>query len=210
MSLPLHLPVATTSALLCRSIAMAARPAASQPALREGVAATLATRTTRATIMNTKNIGMLDMLDMLGMMMGMLPAKEAMSKVHTTNTDGKSTHDAHEDDSETCGAPLDAGACFCSNLLDFVSLHDSICIEHSCRATEDAPRPRTRTPARSHTPRSAAPLCCPFRHHLPVAQRVNACSSRAVDRGSRGHVRSGQREAMLHKRYHHICPRGPV
>ena len=58
MSLPLHLPVATASALLCRSIAMAARPAASQPALREGVAATLATRTTRATIMNTKNIGM--------------------------------------------------------------------------------------------------------------------------------------------------------
>ena len=132
MSLPLHLPVATTSALLCRSIAMAARPAASQPALREGVAATLATRTTRATIMNTKNIGMLDMLHMLGMMMGMLPAKEAMSKVHTTNTDGKSTHDAHEDDSETCGAPLDAGACFCSNLLDFVSLHVSNCIKHSC------------------------------------------------------------------------------
>ena len=64
--------------------------------------------------------------------MGMLSAKEAMSKVHTTITDGKSTHDAHEDDSETCGAPLDAGACFCSNLLDFVSLHVSNCIKHSC------------------------------------------------------------------------------
>ena len=101
---------------------MAARPAASRPVLREGVATTLATRTTRATIMITKNIGMLDMLHMLGMMMGMLPAKEAMNKVHTTNTDGKSTHDAHEDDSETCGAPLDAGACFCSNLLDFCQL----------------------------------------------------------------------------------------
>ena len=111
---------------------MAARPAASRPVLREGVATTLATRTTRATIMVTKNIGMLDMLHMLGMMMGMLPAKEARSKVHPTNTDDKSTHDAHEDDSETCGAPLDAGACFCSNLLDFVSLHVSNCIKHSC------------------------------------------------------------------------------
>ena len=121
-------------------------------ALREGVAATLATRSTRATTMLTKTMDRLSMLHMLSMLMGMLPAKEAMGMLHTTNTDGKSTHDAHEDDSETCGAPLDAGACFCSNLLDFVSLHDSIYIEHSCRDTEDAPCPRTRTPARSHTP----------------------------------------------------------
>ena len=125
---------------------MAARPAASRPVLREGVATTLATRTTRATIMVTKNIGMLDMLHMLGMMMGMLPAKEAMSKVHTTITDGKSTHDAHEDDSETCGAPLDAGACFCSNLLDFVNLH-----KRSSRDSRRASPSHAHPCARAHT-----------------------------------------------------------
>ena len=123
-----------------------ARPAASWPALREGVAATLATRSTRATTMLTKTMDRLSMLHMLSMLMGMLPAKEAMGMLHTTNTDGKSTHDAHEDGSETCGAPLDAGACFCSNLLDFVNLH-----KRSSRDSRRASPSHAHPCARAHT-----------------------------------------------------------
>ena len=128
---------------------------------------------------------------MLGMMMGMLPTKEARSKVHTTNTDGKSTHDAHEDDSETCGAPLDAGACFCSNLLDFVSLHDynlhrAQLQRHRRRALPSHAHPcaHAHAASRTRTRRAALrrPAALSATHHLPVAQRVNACSSRAVDR----------------------------